>query len=109
MADTFKVLAQSTPSATTLTDIYTVPSSTSTITSTIVVCNRGGGDTTYRIAVAVAGAADATKQYLAYDAAILANESLALRYKLTLAATDVVRVYAGNANLSFNLYGMEVT
>jgi len=40
MATTYKVLAQSAPSATTNTDIYTVGASKQTIISTITVCNR---------------------------------------------------------------------
>ena len=33
---------------------------------------------------------------------------IALTIGLTLAATDVVTVYASSANLSFNLFGAEV-
>jgi hypothetical protein len=40
MASTYKVLAQSAPSATTNTDVYTVESGKSAVVSTITVCNR---------------------------------------------------------------------
>jgi hypothetical protein len=40
MATTYKVLAQSAPAATTDTDVYTVPSATSSVISTIVIANR---------------------------------------------------------------------
>lgn len=109
MAEARKVLFQSAPSATTLTDAYTVPGATQVVGSSLVVCNRGGTDTTYRLAVAVAGAVDATAQYLAYDAPIRANESRTWTVGYTLAATDKVRVYAGNANLSFTGFGVEIT
>lgn len=109
MANTIKVLAQSAPSATTLTDVYTVPSATTAVVSSLVVCNRGGTATTFRISVAVAGAADATKQYLYYDVAIAANDTFVATIGLTLGTADVVRAYAGNANLSVNVYGEEVT
>jgi hypothetical protein len=109
MAETFKVLAQVNPSATTLTDGYTVPGSTSAVVSSIVVANRSATPTSFRISVAVAGAANDNKQYLAYDVPIAANEVITHTLGITLAATDVVRVYATLATLSFNIFGSEIT
>ena len=109
MASDYKILGQSNPSATTLTDIYTVPGATQTVGSRIVVCNRSATPTAFRISVAVGGAADNNKQYLAYDAPIGANEIVPLTIGPTLDATDVVRVYATLATLSFNLFGNELT
>mgnify|MGYP001564129627 CR=1 FL=1 len=108
MAETIKVLAQSNPVAATLTNAYTVPASTSTVISSIVVCNRGAA-TSFRISIAVAGAANDDKQYLYYDIAITANNTFSAVLGITLAATDVVRVYATLATLSFNIFGIEVT
>jgi len=59
--------------------------------------------------VAVAGAALATKQYLYYDVAIGGNDTFMATIGITLATTDVVRVYATLATLSFNLFGIETT
>jgi hypothetical protein len=109
MSEVTKVLGQLAPSATTLTDLYTVPGSTAAVVSTLQVCNRGGTDTTFRIAVSPAGAAIASAHYVYYDLAIVANDSFAATIGITLAATDVVRVYAGNANLSFSLFGVEIS
>lgn len=109
MAETLKVLGQVNPSATTLTDAYTVPSATSAVISTITVANRSATPTSYRISVAVAGAANNDKQYIAYDAAIGANEVVSYTIGISLAATDVVRVYATLATLSFNIFGVENT
>jgi len=109
MADALKVLGQSAPSATTLTDLYTVPGATSSTVSSVIVCNRGASSTTFRIAIAVAGAANEDKQYIYRDIPIPANDTFIATIGATLAATDKVRVYAGNANLSFNLFGVEVT
>lgn len=109
MAEILRTLAQSAPGATSLTDIYTVPALTSTVLSSMIVCNRGITATTFRISIAVAGAADATKQYLYYDVPISKNNTFIATIGVTLATTDVVRVYAGNANLSFTLVGVEET
>jgi glucose-6-phosphate dehydrogenase assembly protein OpcA len=109
MAETRKVLGQSAPSAATLTTLYTVPASTQAIASTINVCNRSSTATTFRISVAVAGAADATSQYLVYDTQIAGNDSIAFTIGMTLGAADVVRCYATLATVTFALFGVELT
>jgi len=109
MASSYSVLGQSAPSATTATDLYTVPSATEAVVSTIFVCNRGSTAATYRIAVRPAGATLANQHYIAYDALILANDSVAITVGTTLEATDVITVYASTANLSFNAFGSEIT
>ena len=108
MAATYKVLGQSAPSATTNTDVYTVPSATSTVVSTITVCNRSAVAVTYRIAIRPAGASIANQHYIAYDIALAANDTTALTLGVSLATTDVVTVYASTANLTFNIFGSEI-
>lgn len=107
MAISYKVLGQSAPSATTNTDLYTVPSSTSAVASTLVIANRGIA-TSVRVAVRPAGAAIANQHYIVYDTAIGQNDSLFLTIGLSLATTDVITVYAGTANVSFSLFGSEI-
>ena len=109
MATTYKVLGQSNPAATTATTLYTVPAATSTVVSTLTVCNQSSSTVTYRIAVRPAGEALAAKHYLAYDVALAANDSVALTLGITLATTDVVTVYSTAATTSFNLFGSELT
>jgi hypothetical protein len=105
---TYKILGQSAPAATTEVDLYTVPASTETIISSIVVCNRGSAAGTYRIYVAVNGAAAANAQYLVFDATIQAKETVALTLGVTLDATDKLRVYASTADMTFNAFGSEI-
>ena len=108
MAETRKVLGQAAPAATTETDLYTVPGSTSAVASSLLICNRSTA-ATFRVSVSAAGGATANKDYLAYDHSLAANKSFELTIGMTLAATDKVRVYASTANLSFNLFGVEIT
>jgi hypothetical protein len=105
---TYKILGQSAPSATTSTDLYTVPASTETIVSSLVVTNRAATSATYRLSVSANGAALANEQYLVYDATINGNDVVALSLGITLDATDKIRVYASTANLSFNAFGTEI-
>lgn len=108
MATTYKVLGQVNPSATTATTLYTVPSSTSAVVSTISVCNQASSAATFRIAVRPAGESLAAKHYIVYGATVPASDSTMITVGLTLATTDVVTVYASSANLSFNAYGSEI-
>lgn len=109
MPTTYKVLGQSNPSATTATTLYTVPSSTATVVSTITICNQASTAGTFRVAVRPAGATLAAQHYVAYDTPIAANDTIALTLGVTLATTDVVTVYASSANMSFNAYGSEIS
>ena len=109
MALAHKVLGQSNPAATTLTTLYTVPAATQSIASTLSICNIGTVSTTYRIAVRPAGAAIANQHYLAYEAVVSANDAILLTLGIALATTDVISVYAGTANISFSVFGVEIT
>jgi hypothetical protein len=109
MATVYKVLGQSAPGATTDTDLYTVPASTSAVISTIVVANRSDSVVEYRIAIRPAGATLANQHYIAYDVSVGASDSTTLTLGITLATTDVVTVYAADANLSFSVFGSEIT
>jgi glucose-6-phosphate dehydrogenase assembly protein OpcA len=109
MPTTYKVLGQSNPSATTATTLYTVPSATQAVISTVVVANLTSTAATFRIAVRVAGATLANSQYVAYDVTVGASDSTALTLGITMGATDVLTVYASTANLTFTAFGSEIS
>lgn len=109
MPQAHKVLGQSNPTATTLTTLYTVASSTNVIVSTISICNQAAASATYRIAIRPAGATATAVHYLVFDSVIPANDTITLTLGLTLAATDVISVYASSATVSFHAYGVEIT
>jgi len=102
-----KCLGQKATAATTTWSLYTVPASKEATISSIVVCNRGTTATAFRISVRIAGAGAANDQYLYYDCPIAANDTFIATIGITLATTDILEVYAGNANLSFNAFGDE--
>jgi len=109
MATVYKVLGQSNPAATTATTLYTVPASTSTVVSTITVCNQASSAATFRIAVRPAAAVLAAQHYIVFGATVPASDTTTLTIGLTLATTDVVTVYASSATVSFNAYGSEIS
>jgi hypothetical protein len=108
MATTYKVLGQSNPAATTLTTLYTVPSATEAVVSTISVANISASAITYRIAIRPDGASIANSQYLVYDASLAANSTIAYTLGITLDATDVISVYASDTNGVFQAFGSEI-
>lgn len=108
MPTVYKVLGQIKPAATTATTLYTVPAATSAVCSTLTICNTGTS-TTYRIAIRPAGVTLADVHHIVYDAAIEQFNTTFLTLGITLATTDVVTVYAGTANVVFNLFGSEVS
>ena len=109
MAITYKVLGQSNPTANTNTDLYTVPSTTSTVCSTLVICNQANTAATFRVAIRPAGAAVASQHYISYDSNLNANDSITMTIGMTLATTDKITVRASTGTVSFNLFGSELT
>lgn len=109
MPTVYKTLGQSAPSATTLTTLYTVPSATSAVVSTITICNQSSSAATYRIAVRPAGASVAAQHYIVYGATVAGSDTTALTLGITLATTDVISVYASTATLSFSAFGSEIS
>jgi hypothetical protein len=108
MATTYKVLGQVHPLINTNTTLYTVPFATSTVCSTISICNMGVS-TTYRIAIRPAGATLEDKHYLVYNAAINQSDTVMLTLGVTLATTDVITVFGASADLTFQVFGSEIS
>ena len=102
-----RVLGQSAPAAATNTDVYTVGGGLSAVVSTLVICNTTGGYIAYRVAVRPAGAAITTAHYLIKDSLIPANSADFLTVGITLAAGDVVTVYASLVGVAVTLFGDE--
>lgn len=109
MATAYKVLGQVSPSTTTDTTLYTAPSATSAVISSVVVCNRSDSTAFFRIAVRPNGESLANKHYIAYDSAVGPNNSIFITIGITIDETDVVSVYSSNSNLSFSMYGSEIS
>jgi glucose-6-phosphate dehydrogenase assembly protein OpcA len=109
MPTNYKVLGQSNPAATTLTTLYTVPSATEAVVSSIVIANLAASAATFRIAIRPDGASIANSQYIAYDITVGASDSTVLTLGLTLNAADVISVYASTTTVTFSAYGSEIS
>lgn len=112
MPTAYKILGQVNPSASTETTLYTVPSSTQAVVSSIAVCNQTASSATFRIAVqpsADAGSSATAKHFLVHGTTVAAADTVVLTIGVTLATGDRLRVFASNANLSFSAYGSEIS
>lgn len=109
MPTSYKVLGQQTPSANTVTTLYTVPTSANTVVSTLAICNQSTANANVSIAVCPGNTAVTTSQNIVANALVVANDTVFLTVGVTLATTDTIRVSANVANVSFNAFGSEIT
>lgn len=108
MPSAYKVLGQLSPGSNADFNLYTVPAATSAVVSTLAICNRSN-TTQFRVAVRPGGATIANTHYLVFDQYIDQLDTLFLTLGITLAATDVVTVSANSTNLTFSMFGTEIT
>lgn len=96
------------PAATTLTDLFALRAGAYAVLSSIVVCNHDAGAGSFRIAHAPAAEADDASHYVYFDEALAAKTTFAATLGIVLEPTDVLRIYASNANMSFHVSGSRV-
>lgn len=120
MANTFKVVTKSSvaTSSGSPTTVYTVPASTTSIVLALLIANKH--TTSVKVTVQIesdtasgttgGGANNATVNVIK-DVSIEEETSLEIMsgQKYVLMATDVLKVYADNANLDVTLSFMEIT
>jgi hypothetical protein len=108
MANTYKILGQVTD-ASSETDLYPVPSDTSAVISSIIVCNRRPDARIFTISISPAGAPTENKDYIYYEVTLAGNDTFIATVGITLAATDVVRVSSDDGRVSFSIFGTEIS
>lgn len=109
MATSYKILGQAAPANTSNADLYTVPSATEAVISTLLVTNTTATDATCRIFARAAGAAAATSNAIVYDGTVTANDFTAITVGVTLSATDILTVQSGTGSaLTFQAFGSEI-
>lgn len=109
MAEALKVSQATIAVADTEQSLYVVPASTTTVVSSLVVCNRSVSKVTYRWAVVPAGGAAAAANWQEFDSELPANESAFRTLGVTLPTSAEIRIQADSTSVSFSLYYVEVT
>lgn len=111
MSQVYKRLGalQSTGTLTTADQLYVAPttSGTSTVLSTIAICNRGTTNRTYRLCIN-STSAFAAAGYLVYEATVAANDTVFLTLGVTLDPTNrFLLCSASSSEVSFSAFGVE--
>jgi hypothetical protein len=110
MPTNYKILGQQSPTGTTNVDLYTVPSSTATVISSLVVSNVTASPASFRIFIRNNGAAASATNTLAQDVVIAGNSIFSATQGLTIDAADVITVRSSVANaLTFQVFGSEIS
>lgn len=112
MPQTYKQLAAAAGNGTigTAANLYAASgtASTSTIISSIVICNTSSSAATYRIAINTASATYAAGKYVVYEASIAGNDTVALTLGLVMDPTArYLNVSSSATAVEFSAYGVE--
>jgi hypothetical protein len=94
--------------------LYKTPTSlTSSVISSIVVCNTASTSATYRIGIMTTEGSPSGANWQVYDATIAGNDTVALTLGISLPASasdnNIIRVSASAATVVFSAYVSEIT
>jgi len=113
MPNSYVIAGQAAPAANTDATLYTVGAGKSFAASSLAVVNRdktvGADAAEFRIAIVPSGDTLAAKHYIEFDKFLDLRESIKLIMGMTLPAGCSVIVRSSTANLSFTLFGAEIT
>lgn len=99
----YKILGQKIPAVNNLENLYTVPGGLQGVAASIVVCNNSDRFAQFKIAV---NSADGTT-FIEYNDNLVANETIAYIYGVTLGSGDSIDVYATTDTVAFSAFGFE--
>jgi len=109
LAETLKVLGQSAPANTSNANLYTVPSDTQAVISSLVIANVTTSAATARVFVRPDAATAGVANAIVYDVPVSGNSTVALTLGITVDAADVISVRSSVASaLTFHAFGSEI-
>jgi len=104
MANSAKVLFRGAATTTVTTLLYTVPSATTTVITSIAVANTAASAGTFTLAIGASGS-----EVLLFDAvAIAADTTTIIDLKQVLTAAQVIDGGASATTINFHISGMEI-
>lgn len=110
MATTYKRLGAiaSTGTITTADTLYTCPTATSAVLSTIAICNQAATSATFRICISTT-TSFAAAGYIVYGATVAPNDTIYLTCGFTMDATNKYLLTSSSAStVNFTVYGSEI-
>ena len=110
MATAYKYAqVQGTAAVGTFATLYTTPSSTEAVISSLVICNQSSSAITVRIGLDTAEGTPGASEFLVYDASVAGNDTVALTLGITMDASKYLRVSSSANTISFSAFLSEIT
>ena len=112
MPQNFKRLGAINPSANTQTNVYIVPAATEAVISTITVCNQSAVNSSFSLIYMVNSEYSApapAASFLIRGAVVPAADTLVLTMGLTANANSILAANTNSPNISFSVFGSELT
>lgn len=100
MANSFTVLYRG-AAATSSTTLYTVPASTQTLVTTVIITNTASSAATYTISL---GGVE-----IASGAGVAANDTTIIEFKTLMDAADTITASASATTVNFHVTGLEIS
>jgi hypothetical protein len=100
---------QGTASTGTYATLYTTPSATEAVISSIVITNQASSSVTVRIGMDTTAGTPAADEWLVYDAVVAGNDTIALTLGVTMPASRFIRVSSSANTCNFTAFLSELT
>lgn len=108
MPTSYKLLGQISPSANTLTNVYSTGSS-SAIVGTITINNFSDSNVSYALAVRPIATTLNTQHFIIRGGVLPARELITITGAVTMNANTILVANTNSGSISFNAYGVEIS
>lgn len=110
MATTYKRSGvQGTSAVGTYATLYTVPSATTSVISTIAICNTSASAATYRIGFDDTAGTPGASEWLVYDSSVAGNDTVFLSIGAAIEAGKFIRVSSSADTVTFQAFVSEIS
>jgi hypothetical protein len=110
MATAYKYAqVQGTASTGTYATLYTTPSATEAVISSLVITNQASSDVTVRIGMDTTAGTPGASEWLVYDAVVAGNDTVALTLGVTMPASNFIRVSSSANTCNFTAFLSEIS
>ena len=110
MATAYKYAqVQGTASTGTYSTLYTTPSATEAVISSLVITNQASSDVTVRIGLDDTAGTPDSSQWLVYDAVVSGNDTVALTLGVTMPTGKFIRVSSSANTCNFTAFLSEIS
>lgn len=103
------ILAQADITVSNPVAVYSVPASKSCVVTTILICNRGSSNTTFKLAFSKSGIGVSNAQYAYFNTPLTANDTVVLEFTaLQLGSNDKIYFENSSKSVTVQIFGIEV-